>query len=197
VRPLFTLLTVAALAGGLTACGNHTPSITVTSQAANRASGRVITQTTSTTASVAAQTATLHVIEQTQVQLQRMYSDTHSLATPDGVGVHDAQSELEDVSRQFNSIAHAAQLLPRNDPARALLIHADEALRNAAAALQHVTVGSTTQSRILAVSDPVRHLLVDVGRIGRQVNTTDQANMHADLYDLSEKVAQLSQTSSG
>ncbi len=200
MRRIATLLAGAALAGGLSACASHGPKVAVTQPAmpsADQASGHEVTQTTRTTASVSARTSTLGVVQQTQVELQRMSSATHSLATPDGVGVHDAQSELKKVGRRFDSLAHRAQLLPGKDPARLLLIAADQALGNAAGSLQHLVVGRTTQSRILAVSDPIRHLMVDVGRIGRQVTSADRANIHADLEDLSAKMAQVGPTSSG
>lgn len=199
VRPIAAILAAVAVAFGASACGNQNPNVTVAQQpqpSATEPSGREVSPAAAT-ATVSAQTATLGVIEHTQVQLQRMYTATHNLATPDGVGVHQAQSELKDVARQLDSLAHRAQMLPRSDPARPLLVSADEALSKAAGALGHLGLGSTNQSRILAMTDPITHVRVDIGRIGRRVTSTDRANIHADLQDLSTKVAQLERSPKG
>jgi hypothetical protein len=191
------VLAAGALAAVAYGCGNQNPDVTVTHQAAavaNEQSGRQVTASSTATAAVSAQAATLALVVQNGVQLQRMYDSTHSLATPNGVGLGLAQSDLKAVAHRFASLADRARLLPRNDPARPLLVVADAGLRNAASTLEHLVVTSTNRDRILAVTDPVKHLQVHLSRIGRKVATTDRNAIHSDLQILSARVAEAART---
>lgn len=214
MRPvsIVALFAAAAVAVGASGCGNRNPYVTVTQQNLPSANvslgpgvytttapgGSAATTTATTTSTVTSQNATLVLISAAQVQLQRMYGAIHSLATANGISLHDAQTGLADVARQFDSIAHRAQMLPGSNPARAPLVHAAEVVSAAARGLQHLSVvPGRSQSQLLAVSDPVTSLRAHIGRIGRQVTSGDVAAIDTDLTNLSSAVARAGGTSSG
>lgn len=173
------MLCSLALGVAVAACGSSTgASSRTTTATGTRSVGR-------------AQTQTLQFVIQLQGVLGDLHTATHDLATH-ALSASSSRTYLKRLSDQASEIANGAwQELPATDPARPLIVRSAKQVAAAAGTLQTVPVSPSTQDKLLAVTDPLMALSIDVGRVGRSVTDWDAHHITQDLTLLAQTLAAL------